>query len=380
MVSSSTLKLRGVWFQIHKWIGILLVALLIPLSLTGSALVWHDGLEKLLYPQRFVISETDTRLAPSAYAAAAKTRLNAGDRISAIRFDKDGGPVIVTAVRAPADGARAQGRPMRISVWLDPGTARVLDAADNNGGIIRVLHNLHGSFMIPGIGRQIVGWLGVVMFLSCLTGLWLWWPTVGRWTKGLRWRRSRDLDTNLHHLTGFWVAIPLAMLCFTGAWISFPAFFGKISGENPNMRDRMAVMRALPLASPAQNADALLAAAQAEAGKAKLTAIEFPTDKPAPWKFGFSGDKPIAFTVDDASGAMKADEKSGDQRPAGIARTMRKWHDGTDMGIIWQAAIFIGGLIPAILGITGITMWLRSRKWRGQVAARQNRPGLAPAE
>ena len=47
MVSSSTLKLRGVWFQIHKWIGILLVALLIPLSLTGSALGWPDGQEKL---------------------------------------------------------------------------------------------------------------------------------------------------------------------------------------------------------------------------------------------------------------------------------------------------------------------------------------------
>ena len=77
---------------------------------------------------------------------------------------------------------------------------------------------------------------------------------------------------------------------------------------------------------------------------------------------------------------MKADEKSGDQRLAGIARTMRKWHDGTDMGIIWQAVIFIGGLIPAILGITGITMWLRSRRWRGRAAARHSRQGLAPAE
>lgn len=380
MADSTTLKLRGIWFQIHKWIGILLAVLLIPLSLTGSALVWHDGLEKLLYPQRFVVSQDAALLAPSAYAAAAKARLNASDRIAAIRFDKDGGPVIVTAVRAPADGAPAQGRPMRTSVWLDPATARILDAADNNSGIIRVLHNLHGSFMIPGIGRQIVGWLGVAMFLSCLTGIWLWWPTVGRWTKGLRWRRSRDLDTNLHHMTGFWIAIPLAMLCFTGAWISFPSFFGALSGEKSNMRDRMAAARALPIANPVRDADAVLELAQARAGKARLTAIEFPTDRPAPWKVSFGGKKPLAFTIDEATGAVSADEDKGIQRPGGLARTMRKWHDGTGMGIIWQTVIFIGGIIPAILGVTGIIMWLRSRTWRGKAAAKRVSQELSPAE
>ncbi len=377
MASTTTLKLRGVWFQLHKWIGILLAVLLIPLSLTGSALVWHDGLEKLLYPQRFVIDKTGAMLAPSAYAAAAKARLNADDRISAIRFDKDGGPVVITAMRAPADGSPPQGRPMRTSVWLDPASARILDAADNNSGIVRVLHNLHGSFMIPGIGRQIVGWLGIAMFLSCLTGIWLWWPTVGRWTKGLRWRRSRDLDTNLHHLTGFWVAIPLAMLCFTGAWISFPAFFGRISGENPNTGDRMAAMRVLPIATPARTVDAVVAAAQAQASEARVSVIQFPTDKPTPWKLSFSGRQPLSFTVDDPTGAVATDDKSSDQRPSGLARKMRKWHDGTGMGIIWQTVIFIGGIIPAILGVTGIIMWLRSRTWRGKVAVKQ---GFSPAE
>jgi uncharacterized iron-regulated membrane protein len=380
MAGSTTLKLRGVWFQIHKWIGILLAVLLIPLSLTGSALVWHDGLEKLLYPQRFAVSGSDTVLAPSAYIAAARPRLDANDRISAVRFGKNGEPVVVTAVRAPADGSEVKGRPLRTSVWLDPARGTVVDVADGNSGIIRTLHVLHGSLMIPGVGRQIVGWLGVAMLISCLSGIWLWWPTVGRWAKGLRWRRSREFDTNLHHLTGFWVSIPLAMLCFTGVWISFPAFFGALSGEPPRTADRMAAMRALPLESPQHQADAVLAAAAAKAGKAALLSMEFPTDRPGPWKVGFAGEEPTAFTVDDVTGSVASEASRADQRPAGLARTMRQWHDGTGMGLVWQIVIFIGGLIPAALGITGITMWLRTRTWRAAAAARREGPAPAPAE
>src|SRR3546814_6548818 len=66
--------------------------------------------------------------------------------------------------------------------------------------------------MVPGVGRKIVGWLGVAMMISAFTGIWLWWPMVGRWSKGLRWRRHANLDTNLHHMAGFWISLPLFVL------------------------------------------------------------------------------------------------------------------------------------------------------------------------
>lgn len=376
MASSSTLRLRGIWFQVHKWIGILLAVLLIPLSLTGSALVWHDGLEKMLYPQRFAVSSSKTLLPPSAYIAAAQAKLEENDRVASLRFSENGEPVVLTALRPPV-GSAPQARPLRINVWLDPANAAILDAGRNDAGIIRTLHALHGSLMIPGVGRQIVGWLGVAMLVSCISGIWLWWPTVGRWTRGLRWRRARDFDTNLHHMAGFWIAIPLAMLCFTGVWISFPAFFGQFSGDGAQMRERMAAMRALPLPAPAQKPDTVLAAVRGKAGETPLLSIEWPTDRPAPWKIGLGGDKRTNFTVEDSTGIV-ADAKSSAPQ-SGMARTMRQWHDGTGMGIVWQIIIFIGGIIPALLGITGILMWLRTRKWRANVPARSPQ-SPAPAE
>ena len=45
--------LRSLWFQFHKWIGISLAIVLIPLSLTGSVLVWHDPLDEMLNPSHF---------------------------------------------------------------------------------------------------------------------------------------------------------------------------------------------------------------------------------------------------------------------------------------------------------------------------------------
>ena len=52
MPSSKTLRLRALWLQVHKWIGILLAILIIPISISGAALVWHDGLDAMVNPLR----------------------------------------------------------------------------------------------------------------------------------------------------------------------------------------------------------------------------------------------------------------------------------------------------------------------------------------
>ena len=50
--SARRVSARKLWFQVHKWIGIMLAVLIVPISLTGSALVWHDWLDETLNPQR----------------------------------------------------------------------------------------------------------------------------------------------------------------------------------------------------------------------------------------------------------------------------------------------------------------------------------------
>ena len=367
---------RKLWFQVHKWIGLLLAVLIIPISLTGSALVWHDWLDETLNPQRRAAGEA--ALAPSAYARSAAAALAPGERVATLNFPEGEGAVMVSAARPPE--ADASGRPVRTNLWLDPADGRILDRAASNDGPVRVLHVLHGSLMVPGVGRQIVGWVGVAMLISCISGIWLWWPTSGRWSRGLRWRRQNSTNANLHHQAGFWVLIPLAMLSFTGVWISFPQFFGQFteaSAPRGGGNDRARQLRARPLESPALTPDAALAAARPHA-TGPLVAVAWPTDQAPEWKVAFAREGgPAEVKIDDASGEVTAPKAP---RPETLARTMRRWHDGTGMGTAWQVIIFIGGIIPALLAVTGIIMWLRTRGWRAQVARRKGGRQPVPAE
>ena len=94
MAQSTKKQLRATWLQVHKWIGLVLAILIIPISLTGSALVWHDWLDAKLEPQRHA-SYGEAILAPSAYADSAKRVIGPDERISVMRFEGDGKPVIV---------------------------------------------------------------------------------------------------------------------------------------------------------------------------------------------------------------------------------------------------------------------------------------------
>ncbi|MDB5688548.1 MAG: PepSY protein [Sphingomonas bacterium] len=362
----SRVKVRNLWFQVHKWIGLILCVVLIPLSLTGSLLVWHDGLDEMLHGQRFPASGEATQPV-SRYVAAVAPLLPPGGRVTGIALPENGrGAVVVRmAPPAPPEGAARGGRPRSLSVWVDPRSMAVLDSAWSDQGVIRVLHIFHGTLMIPGVGRAIVGWLGVLMLISSISGLWIWWPTIGRWVRGLRWRRGNKFDLNLHHSVGFWIALPLAVLSLTGAWISFPAFFSGLVGE-PAMRRPPGFGGGGRVPQPRLTPDE---AVSLFAARGKVTEIGMPSAEPAKWSGTVADEsgRALRLQIDDAT----AEVSTAVQPPRGpVMGLMRKLHDGVGTGIVWQTIIFLGGIAPAALGITGVTMWLRSRRWRGQAEAR----------
>jgi uncharacterized iron-regulated membrane protein len=352
--------LRRLWFRLHQWIGLGLLLVLIPLSVTGSALVWHDGLEALLHPQRQATGEVVHP--PSFYADQVRATLADTDRISQLRFPETGSGAVVAVVTAPPDGKA--GPPARRMLWLDPQDGRLLDQADGAAGLIRWLHVFHGSLTIPGVGRQIVGWLGVAMLLSALTGLWLWWPFQGGFRFGLRWKRTSSVNGNLHYQTGFWVALPLAMLSATGVWISFPQ---TMSGFWENAPARPPQQRGLPLSQPVQSVDAVAAAAAKDVS-GRLVQISWPVEgagsQPAVWRLTFvdqAGTR-IERLMTDSTGTVSAPPDPGPARATAVL--MRRLHDGGGMGLAWQMVIFLGGLAPALLGITGLLMWWRRQRLR----------------
>ncbi|MBO9621278.1 MAG: PepSY domain-containing protein [Sphingomonas sp.] len=362
--------LRNLWFQLHKWIGLILAVLIIPISITGAALVWHDPILEWMHPERHHATSAPV-LPLTAYVDSARAALGEGERLSRIELRK-GEPVVVMASKP------SRGRPQRTTFYLDPATAQLIARENSSQGVFQVMHVLHGSLMIPGVGRTIVGWIGVAMLLSSISGLWLWWPTVGSWVRGLRWRRHRNLDTNLHHMMGFWIALPLFVLSLTGVWISFPQVFAGFDGGAPKgPSPMMLMMRAKPLETTATPLDQVVEHARA-AAPGEVRSVMWPTDMKPEWTVQIAAKGPPAtVTVSDKDGSAQLAPAPAGPQGQTIARTMRQIHDGQGLPFVWQLIVFLGGLIPAILAITGIIMWWRARGWRGQLAERKRAKALA---
>ncbi|WP_199699395.1 PepSY-associated TM helix domain-containing protein [Oleomonas cavernae] len=121
--------------------------------------------------------------------------------------------------------------------------------------------------------------------------------------------------------------------------------------------------------------DALRAAVEKGPAGYVAATITLPTQQAPAWRVVLTGDGVNAtVNVDDATGAVRlppapAQPSSGDL----IARWMRWLHVGTNTGLVWQAVIFVGGLLPALFAVTGIMMWLRRRKTEQAMAARRAR-------
>ena len=374
MTQSLLGRLRRFWLNVHLWLGVGLFVVLVPLGLSGSALVWDTALDHLLHPGRFAVTGPAT-LPASAYLDAA--RQGFGDRATAAQLrlpEKPGDPVIVTGRLAGPPPAPGQ-RPRTLTAWVDPGKGALLGVAETRTEFIGTMHALHGNLMLsPAIGRKVVGWLGWAMFLSSCTGLWLWWPRSGSPLKGLRWRRSPSFLNNLHHLTGWLICIPLALLSLTGVYIAFPktshALFGVAAPQAPGGAGGRGGAQAAPLAHPTMNIDEVLKTAQVWAPGAKPSMIVLPTkgDEPA-WRIQYAGKPPKTVRVYDAGGEAepsRGQQQGGQQDP--VSKTMRDLHDGGGTGIVWQTIIFIAGIVPTVLGVSGIVMWLRRRERRRHLA------------
>jgi uncharacterized iron-regulated membrane protein len=278
-----------------------------------------------------------------------------------LRLPQSPGDPAVAVGRLASSGV--PGRPRSLNAWIDPASGRVLGIAEVAQGFSMTLHRFHGSLLVPGVGRKLVGWIGWALFASCATGLWLWWPRFGARAGAFRWRRGSSQLFNLHHALGFWICLPLAALALTGVFIAFPqSANGAFRQPPPPPRPAQAP----PLETPRLTAPAAIQAAQAARPGAQITGLEWPQAGARPvWRLAMVGG---GVEVDDASGAVRPAGVRAPPARGGLAAWMRGVHDGSRLGLTWRWIITLAGAAPTVLGITGLVMWLR-----------RPRPAAAPA-
>lgn len=356
-------SLKRLWRNIHLWLGIGLFILLVPVALSGAVLVYHDDIgEYLSTPRGAVVPSKPTDLT----LAIANARKAAGDGFTpmSISFPEDNRAPLTIALRGPA--AKGE-RPVRLTATIDRHDARVLSVVDFRQTFFGFMHVFHENLTIPDYGRSIVGWTGVAMLTLSLTGLYLWWPRHGQWSRAFVWRRSPATSSNLHYMTGFWICFPLTLISLTGIYLAWPQQGRELlSSVVPMTEQQRGGPRAQVMANTARSPAEIFATASARPNSA-VDAISYPNPQTGAWRVRLREDgktEPVTILINDRSGDVSIVQPLSGDRTASWIRWL---HEGSHSGEIWRFVVFLSGIMPAVLGVTGILIWLRQRHQRALI-------------
>jgi uncharacterized iron-regulated membrane protein len=212
---------RPVIFWTHLCIGVTVGLVVLVMSVTGVLLAYER--EVLDWAAR------DARVAPIPGA----TRLPLDTLLVRTRATSS---VAVTAVGVSADATK----PVTVSfadrhmVLIDPYTSRVTVPNPSVRAFFTSVERWHRSLnmgMARGAGKNIgltlTGACNLAFLFLILSGLYLWFPR--RWSlrafRAVLWftrgARGRRRDWNWHHVAGFWMGIPLALIVASATFMSY---------------------------------------------------------------------------------------------------------------------------------------------------------------
>jgi uncharacterized iron-regulated membrane protein len=374
---------RRLMFQIHMWVGLILGLLLALLGLSGSILVYDDAIGEFLAPVPHASAQGEalplSKIVETARGAAGRGAM----QIALAREPGDPVSVRVTQGRAEGrgegrrerrtpEGAGAQAGPPRqqsaTQIFIDPVSGAVLGSRKAQlPPILAFSHQLHGNFLMGREGRQFVGWLGVAMLALGVTGLVLWWPKRGQWkyaflvrqtAKGLRFHRE------LHAATGIWIFVVFMVVSFSGVVIAFPNTFGLAGGGqagggvtfNPREGPEIAPVEG----GVAMGADEALAMARSAMPDAAPTSISLPVRPDRTVMVNMLAHGAVGATV--YIDPWRAQVVAKRDPSENFLAWQRPLHQGSGLGAIWKALVFLSGLVPALFVVTGVIMWLKKRK------------------
>jgi uncharacterized iron-regulated membrane protein len=404
MAGKSKTSIRYWLQQIHLWVGLVLVLPLVLMGVTGSVLVYAHDIEHLLGddgPQATTPGEWRSPAEIVAAVQAANTE--AGRMPIAVRWPAEiGEPAAVRLSRPGMAGERpqmrsgnqtpgqqggAQGAVPTVSPFagsqqflVDPVSLQILDSQQTMGGWVRVFHDLHGRLMISGgLGRELVGWLGIAMLLLGTTGMIIWWPRNGQWKNAFtfRWKtRGTRFHRDMHGAVGIWSLALFMLVNFTGVYIAFPQQTGAIITAIWPARDMRAAMFQARVERPQSGQQAIalddaVALALSRAPEARFLNAFLPSRPDQALRIGLvrgvpeDGAPGITVLIDPWRHSVI---DVFDPKTFSTGETIIAWqralHYGTGLGGIYKLLVFLSGVIIPIFAVTGTLMWWIKRRNR----------------
>ena len=214
------MSLRRAIFWIHLAVGVAAALAVFVMAVTGVLLTYQAQLE------RWALRDYRTDPAPDAAPLALDELL--------ARAGGEAPAGLVTSValsrnpREPAVFELGDGATVHVDRFTGE---RRGDGDTRTRRFLRGVMYVHRWFALEGeyriVGRTIMATANLGFLFLLVSGVYLWWPSRGgraAWRQALWFRRGlggRARDFNWHNVIGFWSAVPLAVIVWSGATISY---------------------------------------------------------------------------------------------------------------------------------------------------------------
>lgn len=347
----------------HQWLGLGAGVFLILIGFSGAVAVFKEEIDWLVTPALRVPVGTPAAAADPDALVASLQAVYPTARLEVLHLSSRTGYAHRAYLKLPEGGREA---------FLDPASGAVRGDRATGAGYTTTLQNFirqfHVRLLLGAWGRVFVGFFGVVLALSCITGLWIY----RGWLKNafrLRWRgaSARTRWSDVHKLVGVWSLVFNLVIGASGAVLGLENLAGNIRRHWLDRPAESPVPRATA-PGPALPPGELVARARSAFPDLQVQALIFPRQPGQP--IMVRGNTP-AWLVARNMNYVALDPASGAVLALADGRIARGWerlylsfdplHFGYFGGYWTKIPWFILGLTPGVLSLSGFWLWWRRR-------------------
>lgn len=374
---------RQLWLSIHLYLGLFIGALLVILGLTGSIAVFWAEIDEWLNPELLTVTVPEQKnLAPGAPAyqsldeiiRVARQAAAPDSRITTVYGARNSEAVYAVYASQPS-GAWQR-------IFVDPYSARVTGVRSYGANewipnyFMDAIFQLHFSLLLGMNGQTLMAVCALLLLVSLITGLIVWWPTSGQWRKALTIKRGAGpvrFNFDLHKTLSLYLFPVLGAVLLSGVFMNLNEPFVWVTQLfSPATRQPQHTLTSIPITGiPSIGAEHAWAIATKHYPDGKFCGMFIPgntegvyivTQKHVPKLSAFWSERQIA--IDQYSGKILDVRAPDVRRSAGETFLEWQWplHSGQAFGWPGRILIFLCGLACPVIYATGVIRWLQKRR------------------
>ena len=374
-------RFRSFWLTVHLYVALTISFFFVILGLTGSFNVFIYELEELGLPQVRHDASAQPRSLDEIMQTVKAAHPEKKGKWSLL-MPNYGNDYLRVVYPKPIETADELYAPFR--VLINPYSGKIIEESYWGQTLWTLVYEVHAALLMGKLGVKIgrigfdtVCFLGLFLFISSLTGLYLWWPRWGKFKKAVTIKRNASPERfyfDVHKTTGFYSSIILLILAFTGFSFSYSDYIKPLlrsfsAVKEKHLKEPDVKSKVIDNAQPLSIADAV---AQADTifPDAELRGVSTPDGSEGVYSISKrqSGEANERWArskvwIDQYSGKVLA-VQDPNRFTAGETFLNVLWplHSGEAFGFAGRILWCVMGFAPLILYVSGIIRWLQKRR------------------